>query len=170
MATPPTPSRAARSRALLAAAVLALVAAGGAAFAAVSARQVSADTVAADSRAGALAAARQISVDLLSYDYRHLAQDFRRVADESVGQFHKQFLSGSTGAYDNIVKYKIVSQAQVVGAGVVSASPTRAVVLVAADRAVRTGSSSAARAESNRFQLTLVRQHGRWVVSQVASQ
>jgi Mce-associated membrane protein len=115
----------------------------------------------------ALAAARQIAVDLTAYDYRHVAADFKRVEDESIGTFHAQFLTQSTGVAPLIVKAKAVSNAEVAGAGLTSVAGDRATAVLALNRTVKNTGNSAGRTDSfaMRMQLQLVR--GRWLASAV---
>jgi Mce-associated membrane protein len=113
----------------------------------------------------ALAAGRQIAVDFAAYDYRHIAEDFKRVADESVGEFHKQYLTGSTGVHEDIVKLKAVSTAEVASAAVVNATPTRATVVVAVNRTVDNTRLEQPQKEYFGVEISLVHQRGRWLAS-----
>jgi Mce-associated membrane protein len=115
----------------------------------------------------ALAAARQIAVDFAAYDYRHINQDFNRVATESTGTFHQQYLTQSAGVRDLIVKAKAVSTATVTGAGVVESGPARVTVVLALNRIVKNTSVPAGQQDSFGLQLVLVHQGGRWLASQV---
>ena len=117
----------------------------------------------------ALAAARQVAVDFSSYDYRHLAEDFKRVADESIGAFHKEFLKSSTGVEDLIVKAKAVTTAQAASAAVVSSSSRQATVLVAVTRTLRSEGNEPT-TDAYGLEITVVHQGGRWVASDLKTQ
>jgi Mce-associated membrane protein len=151
----------------LAAAGTLVVAVTGAALSAVGARQLSHDQVTTDARESALTAARQIAVDIAQYDYRHIDADFTRVTKEATGSFLKDFSTQSAGVRDAIVAVKAVSVAQVASAGVVTASPAAAQVIVALNRTVT--NSQAPKGANSAFgvQMFLVRVGGRWLASQV---
>ena len=86
-----------RRRPLLVACLVLAVGMVAAVLAALSVRHVSRSEADSSVSNEALAAGRQIAVDFAAYDYRHIAEDFKRVADESVGSFHQKYLSSSTG-------------------------------------------------------------------------
>jgi Mce-associated membrane protein len=161
------PSPAASERASILAVIAVLVAVGAALLTALTARQLSGDQSRIDTREEALAAGRQIAVDFAAYDYRHIAEDFKRVADESTGEFHKQYLTQSTGVHDLIVKAKSVSTAEVAGAGVVSSDPDKATVVVALNRTVSNTSLDQPQQDSFGLQIVLVLKGERWLASEV---
>jgi len=156
-----------RRRPLMVAALVLVVAVAGSVLAALSVRSVSSSVGSSTVSTEALAAGRQIAVDFAAYDYRHIAEDFKRVADESVGTFHQKFLTGSAGVHDLIVKAQSVSTAEVASAGVVDANPTRATVVVALNRTVDNTSLKKPQSDSLGVQITLVHQRGRWLASDV---
>lgn len=146
------------------AAVIALV---GALLAAFAGRQISRESAATDLRKQVLGAASQIALNFAAYDYRHLAADFKRVADESTGQFHTQYVSQSAQAASLIIKAKAVSTAEVAGAGVSSLAAGKATVVVALNRTITNSSAPSGQNNSFGVQMTLLRQHGRWLASEV---
>jgi Mce-associated membrane protein len=149
-------------------AVVALVVAVGAAvLAALTARQISDADHDASVRDEALAAGRQIAVDFAAYDYRHLAQDFKTVADESTAPFKEQYLTQSTGVHDLIVKAKSVSTAEVASAGLVSATEDKATVVIALNRTVDNSSLDTPQSDSFGLQIVLLHKGGRWLASEV---
>jgi len=147
----------------------AVVGVGAGALTAASADRLSDDRSRTDVADEALAAARQVAVDFSSYDYRHLAEDFKHVADESVGRFHADFLKQSTGVQDLIVKAKAVTTAQAASAAVVSSSPRQATVLVAVTRTLQSKGHDP-QTESYGLEITVVRQGGRWLASDLKTQ
>ena len=151
----------------LVSAVAVLIAVAAAVLAALTAGQMSDAEKQSSVRDGALAAGRQIAVDFAAYDYRHIAADFKRVADESTGKFHSDYLTQTTGLHDLIVKAKAVSTAEVASAGVVGATADRATVVVALNRTIRNSSSENPTADSFGVQILLVHQDGRWLASEL---
>ena len=128
-------SRAASAAVLIGAGAL-VVGTAAAALAAVAATQASDRADTASLRSQALAAGRQIAVDFAAYDYRHLHEDFNRVARESTGAFKSQYATQSAGVQDLIVKAKAVSVAEIASAGVVDAGPRSATVVIALNRTI----------------------------------
>jgi Mce-associated membrane protein len=160
----PTPSR---RRPLLVAALVLVVALAGAVLTALSVRSVSRSEGHESVSREALAAGRQIAVDFAAYDYRHIAEDFKRVADESVGKFHKDYLTQSTGVHELIVKAQAVSTAEVASAAVVDAGPSSATVVVALNRTVKNKSLDKPQNDSFGVEIALVHQGDRWLASDV---
>lgn len=144
------------------------VAMAAAVLGAIGARQASATARVDDTRSEALAAARKVGVDFATYDYRTIATDFKRVADESTGRFHKQWLTQSTAAAQAIRKVKGISeQAEVVSAGITDSGPNRVSVAVAIDRIVKNEAAPKGQANSFGLQMVLVRTGDRWLASEV---
>jgi len=121
-------------------------------------------------RASALAAAKADSVELASYDYHHLDQDFGKVLADSTPAF-KQSFSQSSGALKTILaRYNATAQANVVAAGLVSASTGRAVALVFLNQTVTNTTQKKGQPSTtqSRVEITLLHQHGRWLIDQVS--
>jgi Mce-associated membrane protein len=156
-----------RRRPLLVAAFVLVAAVVASVLAALSVRTISASEADSSTSAQALAAGRQIAVDFAAYDYRHIAEDFKRVADESVGSFHDSYLSASTGVHDQVVKVKAVSTAEVASAAVVDAGSAHATVVVALNRTVDNKSLKQPQSDSFGVEISLVHQRGRWLASDV---
>jgi Mce-associated membrane protein len=144
-----------------------VVALTGSALAAVGAGQVSRSGDRTSLRQQVLAVGRQIAVDFSAYDYRHLKQDFDRVVSESTGGFRTEFQTSSAGLQDVIIKIKAVSTAEVASAGLVSASPTDATVLVAVNRRVTNTSAPNGQSDSFGLQISLRHIGGRWLASRI---
>ena len=156
-----------RGLAVVVASLAAVVALAGALFAAFNTRQVSANAARDDEQKQVLGVAQQIALDFAAYDYRHLAADFKRVADESTGTFHTQYLSGSTELATLIVKAKAVSTAEVVGAGISHLGPRGATVVLALNRKITNTSAPSGQTESFGIKMTLQRTGDSWLASQV---
>jgi Mce-associated membrane protein len=165
-APPPARPVSRLARALGAGAAAVAIAAG--VLAALTTRQTSQAAQTDAVRAEALAAGRQIAVDFSSYDYRHLPQDFKRVADEATGSFKKNFVTQSAAAADLIKKAKgVASDAEVVTAGVTNVSRNAATLLLAVNRVFKSGDKPVGVSNSFGLQITLVRSDGRWLARDV---
>ena len=146
---------------------LGVIAIAGAAVAGAGALKLSHHDATDDLNAQVLSAARQIAVDFAVYDYRHIDQDFSRVANESTGAFKSQFVSSSAGVRELIIKAKAVSKAEIAAEGLVGASPKHASVVVALDRTVTNTSAPKGQHDSFGLQIDLVKVNGHWLASGV---
>lgn len=118
-----------------------------------------------DQRADVLHAARQQTVNFTTLDYRHLDRDLGRVLRGSTGDFRKQFQAGTKNLTDLVTANKAVAKGEVLDAGLVSSDSDSAVVLVVADSTVINTASPNGEQRHYRLQLHLVRDQGRWLVS-----
>jgi Mce-associated membrane protein len=118
-------------------------------------------------RTSALAAATSYTVDLASYNYRNLNQDFGKVLAESTPTFKQNFAESSEALKTAIVRYHASAVANVVGAGLVSANNSRAVVLVFLNQTVDNTLQKNKPTTENRVEITLLRSGGRWLIDQV---
>lgn len=114
-----------------------------------------------------LAAGRQIAVDFASYDYKHIDQDFGRVAAEATGDFKKQFVTQSAGIRPYVIKAKSVSTAQVASEGLVDVAPNTATVVIALDRTIKTSTAPNGQQAALGVEIDLVRQGNKWLASAV---
>jgi Mce-associated membrane protein len=114
-----------------------------------------------------LAVGGQLAVDFTSFDYRHLDADFAATARRATPAFAKTYLTQSRSVASVITKAKAVSTSQVVATGLKSASATNAVVLVAINDLTKNTSSPKGTTQYFRMQISLVRQNGQWLASQV---
>jgi Mce-associated membrane protein len=112
-----------------------------------------------------LAAARQQAVNFTTLDYRHLDRDLGRVLRGATGDFRKQFRAGTDDLSTLVTQNKAVSQGQVLEAGIVSDDADSARVLVVADSTVTNSADPTPQKRHYRMQLDLVRDGGRWLVS-----
>jgi Mce-associated membrane protein len=127
-------------------------------------------------RGQALAAARQAAPVVLSYDYRHVDQDFAAARAHLTGHFRDEYAKTTkTVVGPTAKKYRGVVKATVVepsgggapAASVVSASPDRAVVLLFVNQVTRSTQVSGSRVDLNRVRMTLSRTSEGWKVSAV---
>ena len=118
-------------------------------------------------RSSALASAKAYAVDLASYNYKSLDQDFGKVLAESTPAFKQNFTQSSEALKTAIVKYDASATANVVGAGLVSATSSRAVVLVFLNQTVDNTLQKNKPTTESRVEITLLRSGGRWLIEQV---
>ena len=161
---PSTPER--RAGALVAVAAAALVAVLVASLAAVAASRASHRTAVHTAGENALDAATNAVATVLSYDYRHLDQDFRTAEAQLTPRFRKQYIATTAKGVQPLAdKYKAVSTAQVTSAGLVTAdSPDRVTVLVFVAQTVTNSQLTAPRLDRSRINVTMVRSGGRWLI------
>jgi Mce-associated membrane protein len=116
-------------------------------------------------QATALAAASQYAAEVASYDYHHLNQDFALVESNSTASFRTQFSNSSAALRPILTQYHAVAKAKVVAAGLESATTNRAVASVFINQTVsNTTQKSGPTTDQSRLELTLVRQHGKWLI------
>jgi Mce-associated membrane protein len=156
-----------RSRALtvVVAALVVIVALGT--LAVVSVRAADHRSAGSADRSTLLAVGGQLAVDFTSFDYRHLDADFASTAKRATPAFAKTYLAQSKTVASVITKAKAVSTSQVVATGLKSSSPTSAVVLVAVNDLTKNTQSPKGTTQYFRMQISLVRQNGQWLASQV---
>jgi Mce-associated membrane protein len=121
----------------------------------------------ASSRTSALSAARTYAVQLASYNYRDLHRDFSTVAANSTPSFRRTFAESSNALKSTLSKYKATAVASVESAGVVSASTSRAVVLVFLDQKIANSTQTKPTTDRSQVKITVVKSGGRWLVDQV---
>jgi Mce-associated membrane protein len=113
----------------------------------------------------ALVAARQYATYVASYDYRTLNHDFGLVEAASTPTFRTQFQNSSGALKPVLTQYHAVAKAQVVAAGLESITTDRAVAAVFINQTVsNTTQKSGATTDQSRLELTLVQQHGKWLI------
>lgn len=119
-------------------------------------------------RSSALAAARTYAVDLASYNYKSLNADFGKVLNESTPTFKQSFSHSSDALKTTLVRYDASAQATVVAVGLVSATNTRAVALVALNQKVNNTLQKNKPTTESRVEITLSWSNGRWLIDQVS--
>ena len=145
--------------------VLAVLVVAAAVASLVLAPRVSAAQDRGDRDQAILHAARQEAVDFTTLDYRQLDRDLGRVLDGATGSFRSEFQSGTKDLRSVVVAYHTVSTGTVLSAGLVSADADSARVLVVADSLVTNVKDTKGTPRHYRLQLDLVRQHGRWLTT-----
>ncbi|MDP9101441.1 MAG: hypothetical protein M3N21_04755, partial [Actinomycetota bacterium] len=119
-------------------------------------------------RRDALNAARPAAAVLLAYDYRHLDADFARGKALTTGTFARDYASTTAKVVGPpALQYRAVVTAQVALAGVVSAGPQSAVVLLFVNQTTTSTRVTGEKLDQNRVRMTLVDVGGRWLVSKV---
>ncbi len=119
------------------------------------------------SRTSALAAARTDAVQLASYNYGDLGRDFGVVVANSTPSFRRRFTESSDALKSTLTEYKATAEASVVSAGLVSASTSRAVVLVLLDQKIANSKQATPTTDRSQIEITLVSSGGRWLIDQV---
>jgi Mce-associated membrane protein len=120
-----------------------------------------------NARAGALKAGKAFALDFGAYDYRSLDADFKKVTTGMTAKFAKDYTDTSSKLKPTLVQYKTRVTSSLQGAGVTSASTTRATVVVFLDQTVNTSQSSVPRIDRNRLQMQLERHNGKWLVAKL---
>ncbi|MER6125581.1 hypothetical protein ABT173_23715 [Streptomyces sp. NPDC001795] len=118
-------------------------------------------------RQDVLAAARQSALNFTSLDYRHYGRDSGNVLKGATGDFKKEFAAQTQELTKLVAQNKSVSEGQVLEAGIVRSDAHSARVLVVADSKVTNTAVPEGQARTYRLQLDLVREHGRWLTSDV---
>jgi Mce-associated membrane protein len=116
-------------------------------------------------RAGAMKAARQLALDFTTYDYQTSDADFKRVTDESTGQFKQEFQAGIDAVKTEVVTNKATSKGDVLEAGVVSNDKDSAQVLVIVNAVVTNTASTTGTERRYRIKLDMVREKDRWLTA-----
>ena len=145
------------------AAVVVLLVLGSSTVAALAVRAVHSRDALATARDQAAAAARSEATAMTSYDYRTVDADFAAVAANATGTFKTDFSATSAKLVPMVTKAKAVATGTVRDVAVEQATRGAATVLVFVDQTV-TGSTQSL---TSRLRMTLVRDHGRWLVSAI---
>jgi Mce-associated membrane protein len=119
-------------------------------------------------RTGALAAARTDAVELAGYNYRHLNADFALVTSHSTPTFRRNFAQAGEALKGTLARYHAVAEAKVVSAGVVSATTSRAVILVFLTQTIKNSTQSATTTDRSQVEITLVSSQGTWLINNVS--
>lgn len=117
----------------------------------------------------ATTAARQDAVYVSSYDYRSLPQAFGRVTANATGSFKDDFAKTSKALEPTITKAKATAVGTVQDIAVQSGSTSTVVLLAFVDQKLTTGASTTPQTITNRLVITMSRQHGRWLMSNVVT-
>ena len=116
----------------------------------------------------AVAAARAHAQDLLSYDYRNLDSDFSRGLAATTGGFHDQYQKTTSQLVKpRAAKQRVIVQAAVMNAGLISAHDDNAVVLVFVDRVTTKAGQKKPAFDQDRVRMSLTKVNGKWLVSKL---
>jgi Mce-associated membrane protein len=162
---PATSASSRRSGRLLALAALALAAVACLVLVSLTLPRLSAAQEREERRTEVLQAARQAAVNFTTLDYRRLDRDLGRVLDGATGEFRTQFEAGTQDLAELVTANQAVSRGEVLEAGIVTADEDSARVLVVADSTVTNTAGTEPQKRHYRLQLDLVRDDGRWLVS-----
>jgi hypothetical protein len=136
---------------------------------AISAQSLSHHRAVAAARVAALEAATREAAPLFSYDYRTFDRDVARAEAGLSTKFRANYAETmATQVRGLALKNHAVTQATVVAGGVVSATPSRAKILIFADQQVQnTLLSVTSRLDQSQFVLSMVKQNGHWLIDHV---
>lgn len=112
-----------------------------------------------------LAAARAEALAFTTLDHRTVEHDTARVLDGATGSFRRQFKGSLDQLTELATQNKSVSTGKVLSAGVVSADPDSARVIVVTDSTVSNVNTPTPQPRHYRIQLDLVRRGDRWLAS-----
>ena len=116
----------------------------------------------------AVYAAKAHAQDLLSYDYRSLDSDFQRGLAASTGGFHNQYKQTTSQLVrPQATQQKVIVQAAVMNAGLISAQDDNAVVLLFVDRVTTKAGQQKPTFNQDRVRMTLTKVNGKWLVSKL---
>jgi Mce-associated membrane protein len=119
-------------------------------------------------RRSGLEASRDAARLLFSYDYRTLDKDFQTGLALTTGEFRTQYNKTTTKVVADVAKqYKAVVKANVVGAGIVSATPEKVVAVVYVNQVTTSTRVTGEKVDLSRVRMTLERSDGRWLVTSV---
>ena len=123
--------------------------------------------VAASGSAG-LDAARAAARLVFSYDYRHLAQDFKAGRATTTGQFQADYDKTTARLLADVApRYKAVVVAVVSDAAVVTATENRVLTLVFLNQQSSSTLIAQPKVTQARVEMTMVRTRGQWLVSTI---
>lgn len=117
----------------------------------------------------ATVAARQDAVSISSYDYRSLDQAFGRVTANATGSFKDDFAKTSKALEPTITKAKATATGTVQDIAVQSGSTSSVVLLAFVDQKLTTSAGSTPQTVTNRLVITMSKQHGHWLMSNVVT-
>lgn len=114
-----------------------------------------------------LAIARQDAVDFTTYDYRHLAADFRRFAARTTGQLHTQYTTFAPDLEAKFTSLRVQASGTVVSAGIGQRTARQVTVLVAVDNTIHNKNVPKGQVVYDRLAFVLQRVGNQWLASEV---
>jgi len=120
-------------------------------------------------RQAALDAARDDVRAILAYDYRHLDKDYAAARAVITGPLRKEYdaTAATKKMSDDRVALKASLVSEVLNAAIETSSGDRATALVFVNRTVRGTVFATPQVTLDRIEMTLVRQHGKWLVEKL---
>jgi Mce-associated membrane protein len=146
-------------------AVLTALAVAAAVWVTVLARQ---DAAVSDARTAATQAARGAAEVVLGYDHSTLDEDFAAALEVSTGAFREEYRRTSENAVRDVAtQTQAVVEAEVVSAGVVSATSDEVTVLMFVNQTTTSNRLDQPQTDQNRVRFTMTLAGGSWKVSEV---
>jgi len=122
-----------------------------------------------DRRQEALDASRDNVRTILAYDYRHLDQDYAAARAVITGPLRKEY--DTTAATKKMSQDRVALKAslssEVLNAAIETSDADRATALVFVNRSVRGSVFATPQVTLDRIEMTMVRQHGTWLVEKL---
>ena len=113
-------------------------------------------------------AASSETMAFLAIDHKRMDELTERVLDGATGTFEKQYKASLKSLKETAVSQESISKGHVDEVGVSEVAPRSATVFVAAGSKVQNkGTQGKVEDRSWRIKLTMAKQHGRWLVSQL---
>jgi Mce-associated membrane protein len=120
------------------------------------------------SRRAALDAARSSARIVFSYDYRHLANDFKVGRALTTGKFQAEYDQTTSKLVTDVApRYKAVVIADVSDASVVRATESQVVALVFVNQQSSSSLMTTPKVTQSRLEMTMVRKNGHWLVAEI---
>lgn len=116
----------------------------------------------------AVSSARAHAQDLLSYDYRSLDSDFQRGLAATTGGFHTQYQQTTSQLVrPQATQQKVIVQAAVMNAGLISTDGDSAQVLLFVDRVTTKAGQKKPTFNQDRVRMSMTKVNGKWLVSKL---
>ena len=119
-------------------------------------------------RVAATRSAVAVATKMADYSYQSLTKDFAAVEQASTPAFAQTFKKQSASLVSVLQKYQAASSGQVSDAAVEKWSTSRAEILVIVSQTVNNSAVSKPSPQENALLLTMVHQHGRWLLDSVS--
>lgn len=119
-------------------------------------------------RAAATRSAVAVATKMADYSYQSLSKDFAAVEEASTPAFGQTFKKQSASLISVLQKYQAASSGQVSDAAVEKWSTSRAEILVIVSQTVKNTATSSPSPQENALLLSMVHQHGRWLLDRVS--
>jgi len=120
-----------------------------------------------DLRTSALAAATAYAVDLTTYDHAHLADQQAKLAGESTAHFQSTFADSMKTLGPIFERVHASATGKVTAAAVAKVDGKQASVIAFVDQVAKSTQMPKPQTQASRVSMTLVRQHGRWLLDRV---